>query len=366
VKRNANLTGSALSCIRVQIFRNINLLFGTLTRRKRLFDAIKFRTSETRRVIAEVFRNVQLNWIGKTTVGPVGSARHRAPITNSPPITSSNKVTPDERNGSRPKVFTKDPENNVDPCSISKAQIKPRIKNLSNVALFNQLFHVLPLERKSFVLSGAWCNECPKDHSESNRIKPSKVFEHGSLLPVQNEECRQDDNLRIFIEENDVIDDDIAENDAVEDNTVENYACCAAYDMDFSLTSHVGIDDRVCRNEGICDNLLSSNRNVMHSTLPIQELFPVRRHNQSTFILCASKAIQNNYILSPPKLSIRSIFPIPEERKTFAMESHLILNRGKFFTDMAPKVHKVETTLRSRINIIESSLLLIIYLFNFS
>jgi hypothetical protein len=340
----------------VKIFRNINLYFGTLTRRKRLFDAIKFRTPETRKAIAEVFRNVQLNWIGKTTVGPVGSATHRTPIRNSQPIISSNKVTPDERDGSRPNILPKVPDDNMDPCSLSKAQIKSRTNNLSTVALFNQLFHVLPLERKSFVLSGAKCSECPKDHSESNRRKPSQVFEHASLLPVQNEECRQDDNLRISKKEN----------DAVEDNAVENNASGAACDKDFSLKSNVGIDDRVCRNEDICDNSLSSNHSIMRSSLPIQELFPVRKHKQLTFIFCASKAIQNNYILSLPKLSIRSIFPILEARKTFAIESHLILNRGKSSTDRAPKFHKVETTLRTRSKTIKSSLLLIIYLFNFS
>jgi hypothetical protein len=270
--------------------------------------------------------------MGKTSIVSVGSASHRTPIAKS--LTSSNKVTPDQGHRSRPNwALAKAAENNTNSCSLSVAPIEPRVgtKNLSTVGLFNQLFNGLPLERKSFELNGAGRNECPILHSKSNPIKPSKSSEDGMSLP-----------MRISIKESDVIDNNTVENNAVDYNAVENCASGVAYDMDFSPTSNEEIDDWVCTNDGICDNSLSSIHGVMHSLLPIQALFPVQRHNQSTFIYPAPRIIHNKYILSPQRLSILLIFPIPETMRTFTMES---LKRVKSFAEWAPKGRKVETTL---------------------
>jgi hypothetical protein len=349
-------------------WRNVNhfavLNYETFTRRKKLFDAIKFRTPEIRKIVSDVFRNAELTWVGKTLLSPAGSALHSSSSANTSQIISSNKVTPDERDRQRPHELSKTFESNIDQCSLSIARITPSIRNLMDTdsllttTLFNQLFHVLPLERKPFELCRAENYKCTKVFSKSNARKISTSFEYRNLLPWRNDEDRQNQNPPIAMKQNDVI-----ENIAIDDNTVDDDASCVECDVNSSHTSIMGINDKVYIDNSICDSALSLSHGVMQSLLPMKALFPVPKQNKATFVFCGSKAILNNYVVSPQKSSIQLIFPILREAKgTFTLGPHLILNRVKSFRERASKVRKVETTLTSQINTSDSILVLIIYL----
>lgn len=312
-------------------------------------------------MVSDVFRNAELSWVGKTSLSPAGSALHSSSSANTSQMISSNKVTPDERDRQRPNELSKTFESNIDQCSLSIARITPSIRKLMDTnsllttTLFNQLFHVLPLERKPFELCCAENYKCTKAFSKSNARKLSTSFEYRNLLPWRNDEDRQNQNPPIAMKQNFVID-----NIAIDDNTVDDDASCVECDVNSNDTLIMGINDEVCIDNGICDSALSLSHGVMQS---LKALFPVPKQNKATFVFCGSKTIPNNYVVSPQKSSIQLFFPILREAKgTFTLGPHLMLNRVKFFRERASKVRKVETTLTSQINTSDSILILIIYL----
>lgn len=311
-------------------------------------DAIKFRTPEVRKTIAEVFKVAQLNWVGKAPLGPAGSAPHRTSNTNSPPKAYSNNVTPDDRERLRPNVVPSASENGIDPRSSSVAQITPQLRNLfdtkspSTATLFTikQLFDAMPLKRKPFKLGDTELIKSFEVHLKSISIKPSTSFEYKTSLPMRSEEVRQNGIPRISMKQSCVIENNTVENCAVEYN-VSTVDC----DIDPNLNSNIGIDYGVCIDDGICDIMFSSNRGAMRPLLSIQALFPVQTQSQSTFTFCVSRIVRKKHIASPQELTIPMIFPIPETKKTFTLEPYLVMNRIKSSTETAPEDHKVETTL---------------------